>query len=210
MPGFVHVVDDDASFRTAIERRLKKAGYGVVTYSSAQELLDRLPNENEPGCILLDVRIPRLSGPALQICLGELGSILPIVFLTGHADVQTTVKAIKAGAEDVLTKPVSSQQLLDAIERALAHHNDLRGQRSRMEAVRSQIARFTPRERQVFDLVVKGRINKQIARELGTTERTIKAHRHQVMEKMKVRSLAELVSIAERILHAEGNKPVPD
>jgi FixJ family two-component response regulator len=199
LPGFVHVVDDDASFRTAIERRLKKAGYGVVTYSSAQELLDHLPHENEPGCILLDVRIPGLSGPALQVCLGELGSILPIVFLTGHADVQTTVKAIKAGAEDVLTKPVSSQQLLDAIERALAHHSDLRGQRSRMEAVRAQIARFTPRERQVFDLVVKGRINKQIARELGTTERTIKAHRQQVMEKAGVQSLAELVSIAERL-----------
>lgn len=207
MPGFVHVVDDDASFRTAIERRLKKAGYGVVTYSSAQELLDRLPNENEPGCILLDVRIPGLSGPALQVCLGELGSILPIVFLTGHADVQTTVKAIKAGAEDVLTKPVSSERLLDAIERALAHHSDLRGQRSRMETVRARIARFTPRERQVFDLVVKGKINKQIARELGTTERTIKAHRQQVMEKASVQSLAELVSIAERLgLLAQANK----
>ena len=126
MSGFVHVVDDDASFRTAIERRLKKAGYGVATYSSAQQLLDRLPNENEPGCILLDVRIPGLSGPALQVRLGELGSTLPIVFLTGYADVQITVKAIKAGAEDVLTKPVSSEQLLDAIERALAHHNNMR------------------------------------------------------------------------------------
>ena len=106
--GHVHVVDDDAAFRTAIERRLKKAGYEVVTYPSAQNLLDRLPNESEFGCILLDVRIPGLSGPELQDRLSELGSALPIVFLTGHADVPTTVRTIKAGAEDFLTKPVSS------------------------------------------------------------------------------------------------------
>jgi FixJ family two-component response regulator len=199
LSGFVHVVDDDASFRTAIERRLKKAGYGVATYSSAQQLLDRLPNKNELGCILLDVRMPGLSGPALQVRLGELASTLPIVFLTGYADVRTTVKAIKGGAEDVLTKPVSSEQLLDAIERALVHHNSMLGEKSRMEAVRAQILTLTPRERQVFDGVVKGKINKQIAGELGTTERTIKAHRHQVMKKANVQSLAELVSIAERL-----------
>jgi FixJ family two-component response regulator len=199
MPAFVHVVDDDASFRTAIERRLKKAGYEVVTYSSAQQLLDHGMNENESGCILLDIKIPGLSGPELQDRLRKLGSNLPIVFLTGHADVETTVKAIKAGAEDVLTKPVSSEQLLRAIELALAHQNDVRDQRNRMAAVRAHIAGLTPRERQVFDLVVKGKINKQIAHELGTTERTIKAHRHQVMEKANVRSLAELVSIAERL-----------
>ena len=116
MPGLVHIVDDDASFRTAIERRLKKAGYEVATYPSAQHLLDCLPDESELGCILLDVRIPGLSGPELQARLGELGSTLPIVFLTGYAEVQTTVRAIKAGAEDVLTKPVSSEELLGAIE----------------------------------------------------------------------------------------------
>ena len=130
MPGLVHIVDDDASFRTAIERRLKKAGYEVATHPSAQHLLDCLPSENELGCILLDVRIPGLSGPELQGRLSEIGSILPIVFLTGYADVQTTVRAIKAGAEDVLTKPVSSEELLGAIERALAHHEVMRGQRS--------------------------------------------------------------------------------
>jgi FixJ family two-component response regulator len=199
LPAIVHVVDDDASFRTAIERRLKKAGYEVATYPSAQQLLERLPDENEPGCILLDVRIPGLSGPELQRRLGELGSTLPIVFLTGHADTQTTVKAIKAGAEDFLTKPVLSEQLLQAVERALAHHEIVRGQRNRMEAVRARIATLTPRERQVFDLVVRGKINKQIAHELGTTERTVKAHRQQVMEKANVQSLAELVSIAERL-----------
>ena len=122
MPGVVHVVDDDASFRTAIERRLKKAGYEVATYPSAQHLLDRLPDQRGPGCILLDVRIPGLSGPELQGRLNELGSALPIVFLTGYADVPTTVQAIKAGADDFLTKPVSSDQLLRTIQRAMAHH----------------------------------------------------------------------------------------
>jgi FixJ family two-component response regulator len=195
----VHVVDDDASFRTAIERRLKEAGYAVATYPSAQLLLDHLPDEKEPGCILLDVRIPGLSGPELQGRLNELGSILPIVFLTGYADVQTTVRTIKAGAEDFLTKPVSSEQLLGAIERALAHYKTLRAQRSKLDVVRAQIATLTPRERQVFELVVRGKINKQIAHELGTTERTIKAHRQQVMEKAKTQSLAELVSIAEHL-----------
>jgi FixJ family two-component response regulator len=195
----VHIVDDDASFRTAIERRLKKAGYTVATYPSAQQLLAHLPDDKEPGCILLDVRIPGLSGPELQGRLNELGSILPIVFLTGYADVQTTVRTIKAGAEDFLTKPVSSELLLGAIERALAHHETVRAQRSKLDVVRAQIATLTPRERQVFELVVRGKINKQIAHELGTTERTIKAHRQQVMEKTKIQSLAELVSIAEHL-----------
>jgi FixJ family two-component response regulator len=199
LPGIVHVVDDDASFRTAIERRLKKAGYVVATYPSAQQLLDRLPDDNELGCILLDVQIPGLSGPELQGRLAEVGSTLPIVFLTGHADTQTTVRTIKAGAEDFLTKPVPSELLLQAIERALARHNVVRGQRSRLDEVRAHIAALTPRERQVFELVVRGKINKQIAHELGTTERTVKAHRQQVMEKAKVRSLAELVSIAEHL-----------
>ena len=199
MPGIVHVVDDDASFRTAIERRLKKAGYEVATYPSAQQLLERLPDGNASGCILLDVQIPGLSGPELQVRLNALGSSLPIVFLTGHADIQTTVKTIKAGAQDFLTKPVSSEQLLGAIERALAQHEIARAKRSRLDVMRAQIAAFTPRERQVFELVVRGKINKQIAHELGTTERTIKAHRQQVMEKSKVQSLAELVSIAEQL-----------
>jgi FixJ family two-component response regulator len=205
LSGRVHVVDDDASFRTAIERRLKLAGYDVATYPSAQQLLDRLPDENEPGCILLDVQIPGLSGPQLQGRLNELGSTLPIVFLTGHADTPTTVRTIKAGAEDFLTKPVESEQLLGAIERALARHATVRGERHRIEEMQALVAALTPRERQVFGLVVRGRLNKQIAHELGATERTIKAHRHQVMEKMKVQSLAELVSIAERLgLRGEG------
>jgi FixJ family two-component response regulator len=195
----VHVVDDDASFRTAVERRLKKAGYAVATYVSAQQLLDHLPDEDQSGCILLDVRIPDLSGPELQDRLGEAGSTLPIVFLTGYGDVPTSVRAIKAGAEDFLTKPVSSEQLLRAVEQAIAHHEVSRGVRRKLDAFRELLATLTPRERQVFERVVQGKINKQIAHQLGATERTIKAHRHRVMEKMKVQSLAELVSIAERL-----------
>ena len=198
MPGLVHIVDDDASFRTAIERRLRKAGYEVATYPSAQHLLDCLPSESELACILLDVRIPGLSGPELQARLSELGSTLPIVFLTGYAEIQTTVRAIKAGAEDVLTKPVSSEELIGAIERALARHQVTRSQRNKLNVVRAHIAKLTPREREVFDLVIRGKTNKQVSSVLGATERTIKAHRHRVMEKMQVRSLAELVSLAER------------
>jgi FixJ family two-component response regulator len=199
LPGRVHVVDDDASFRTAVERRLKKAGYEVATYPSAQHLLDRLPNESEPGCILLDVRIPGLNGPELQDRLSELGSTLPILFLTGHPDVPTTVRTIKAGAEDFLTKPVSSDELLRAIERAIAHHEVTRSPNSKLDIIRAHIAALTPRERQVFLLIVRGNTNKHVARALGGTERTIKAHRRKVMEKMQVQSLAELVSFAQRV-----------
>ena len=156
VPGIVHVVDDDASFRTAIERRLKKAGYDVATYPSAQHLLDHLPDEKGSGCILLDVRIPGLSGPELQGRLSELGSTLPIVFLSGYADVPTTVRTIKAGADDFLTKPVSSDQLFGAIQRAIAHHEAARDAhavardaKGRLDAVRARLMLLTPREREV-------------------------------------------------------------
>jgi FixJ family two-component response regulator len=203
--GVVHIVDDDASFRTAMERRLKQAGYEVATYASAQPLLDRLASESVPGCILLDVRIPELSGPELQERLSELGSTLPIIFLTGHPDIPTTVRTIKAGADDFLTKPVTSNDLLRAIERAFARHEVERGLKSRLDVVRAHIATLTPRERQVFALVIRGNQNKQIAPELGSTERTIKAHRYRVMEKMQVHSLVELVSLAERVGVMSGN-----
>jgi FixJ family two-component response regulator len=199
LAGLVHVIDDDASFRAAVERRLKLAGYDVETYSSAQQLLDRLPDAEMPGCILLDVQMPGLSGLELQSRLIERGSVLPIVFVTGYADTPATVRAIKAGAEDFLTKPASSEQLIDAIERATARYQAARDQRSKFNSLRELVATLTPRERQIFNLIVRGKINKQIAYELGTTERTVKAHRHQVMEKMRVHSLAELVSNAERL-----------
>jgi FixJ family two-component response regulator len=210
VPGFVHIVDDDAPFATAMERRLKQAGYEVATYGSAQHLLDSLPRESIPSCILLDVRIPGLSGPELQERLSELGSTLPIIFLTGYPDIRTTVKTIRAGAEDFLTKPLSSDQLLRAVERAIGRHEVARSLKSKLDAVRSRIATLTPRERQVFELVVRGNMNKQIARALGRTERTIKAHRQKVMEKMQVRSVAELVSLAERVGllgDASGSQP---
>ena len=198
-PGFVHIVDDDASLRTALERRLKKAGYEVAAYASAQHLLDCLPSEGVPSCILLDVRIPGLSGTELQERLSELGSTLPIIFLTGHPDIPTAVRAMKAGADDFLTKPVKSDNLLRAIERAFARHQKLRDLQSKLDAVRARIGTLTPRERQVFELVIRGKTNKEVARAIGGTERTITAHRQRVMEKMQVQSLAELVSLAERV-----------
>jgi FixJ family two-component response regulator len=199
MQGFIHVVDDDASFATAMERRLKHAGYEAATYTSAGHLLDRLPSESIPSCILLDVRMPGLDGPALQTRLSELGSTLPIIFLTGHPDILTTVRAIKAGADDFLTKPVTSDDLLRAIGRAFARHQTSRDLQNKLDDVRARIGTLTPRERQVFAFVIRGNTNKQVGHALGCTERTIKAHRHRVMEKMQVRSLPELVSLAERV-----------
>jgi FixJ family two-component response regulator len=195
----VHIVDDDASFLVAMERRLKHAGYEVATYASALHLLVNLPTESIPSCILLDVRIPDMDGPALQKRLAELGSTLPIIFLTGYIDIPVTVQAIKAGAANVLTKPVSSDDLLRAIDRAIAHHEVTRVLKSKLDMVRAHVSTLTPRERQVFERVIRGDTNKQAARAIGCTERTIKAHRHRVMEKMQVQTLPELVSLAERI-----------
>jgi FixJ family two-component response regulator len=200
LPSVVYIVDDDVSFQTAIRRRLQLAGYEVQIYSSAEQFLDQQPNDNNrSGCLLLDVRIPGMSGPELQGRLHEAGSTLPIVFVSAHEDIQTTVQAVKAGAEDFLIKPVTSDVLLAAIERAIARHDVSRKLQSELNLLRAHIATLTPRERQVFDLVVRGKINKQIAFALGPTERTIKAHRHMVMEKMGVRSVAELVLIVERL-----------
>ena len=178
-------MDDDASFRTAIQRRLQKEGYQVETFSSAQQLLDRRPGQAESGCILLDVQLPALSGPELQRRLNDLGSTLPIVFITGHADISTTVQALKAGADDFLTKPVKSGELVGAIERALTRYEETRGLMRALDGHHVRLASLTPRERQVFDLVVRGKINKQIAHQLGTAERTIKAHRQRVMERWR-------------------------
>jgi FixJ family two-component response regulator len=197
--GFVHIVDDDAAFLKAMERHLKHGGYDVATYGSAQQLLDRLPSGNGPSCLILDVRMPGLDGPALQKRLGELGARLPIIFLTGHADTATIVRTIKAGAHDFLSKPVQSDILLRAIERAFLEQQASRGLHDKLDAVRTHVATLTPRERQVFQLIIGGSTNRQIGRALGATERTIKAHRHRVMEKMQVRTLAELVSLAEQV-----------
>ena len=193
------MVDDDPSFRRAIQRHLELAGYQVEIYPSAEHFLDRRPDEGQPGCILLDARLPDLSGAELQRHLNKLGSTLPIVFITGHADISTTVQALKAGADNFLTKPVQSDELVGAIERALARCENTRGLMRALDGHHIRLASLTPRERQVFDLVIRGKINKQIAHQLGTAERTIKAHRQRVMEKMQVQSIAELVSVAVRL-----------
>jgi FixJ family two-component response regulator len=177
--GTVHVIDDDASFRTAVERRLSKANYAVVTYPNAEQLLNELSDQSGPGCILLDVRLPGLSGPELQGQLSACGSILPIVFLTGYPDVPTTVSAIKAGAEDFLTKPIKSEELLRAVERAIARHKTSRELKAKIDALRARVSTLTPRQRLVLELVVRGKQNKQIAHQLVSTQRTIKAHRQE-------------------------------
>jgi FixJ family two-component response regulator len=196
MPAVIHIVDDDASFQKSLAQLLRALGYEVVSYSSAEQLLEA-PPDARLGCILLDVRMPGLSGPDLQDRLTQLGSSLPIVFLSGHGTVQTSVRVIKAGAEDFLLKPIAKEELLNAIGRALDRCRAALAQRERMAALQARLARLTPRERKVFALVARGQINKQIAFALGTTERTIKAHRQKVMHKLNAQSLLELAAIAD-------------
>jgi FixJ family two-component response regulator len=194
----IHIVDDDKSTRTAVGRVLRAAGYQVSLYESADQLLENLP-ATDRGCVLLDVQMPGLNGPQLQEILAKIGFGLPIVYLTGHGDIPTSVRAIKAGAEDFLSKPAPKKVLLEAIERALQRYDKTHARDVRLRAFRKCYSALTPRERQVFGFVVRGRLNKQIAHELGTSERTIKAHRHNIMAKFKINSLAELVSIAENL-----------
>jgi RNA polymerase sigma factor (sigma-70 family) len=197
--GFaIHVVDDDASFRVAVGRLLRSSGYEVTEYASAAELLSRFPASTVGCCILLDVKMPGISGPELQGRLAEKGTPPPIIFLTGHGDIPMSVRALKAGAEDFLTKPVSLEALLAAIGRAEARYRSQSEQLDRLKAWRVRLEKLTPREREVFELVVRGKMNKEIAYELGMTVRTVKAHRHRVMEKLTIGSFAELVSVAER------------
>ncbi len=194
----IHVVDDDSSVRKALARVLRAAGYQVGLYESANQLLDNLPAPTR-GCVLLDVQMPGLSGPQLQEMLGKVGFELPIIFLTGHGDIPSSVRAIKAGAEDFLAKPAPKKDLLEAIERALLRYDRAHEHHIRLKELRERFSTLTSREREVFSLVVRGHLNKQTAHELGTSERTIKAHRHSIMEKFGVKSLAELVSIADTL-----------
>ncbi len=194
----IHIVDDEPSFRTAVARLLRASGYQVALYDSGEQFLEKLPRA-EPGCILLDMRMAGVGGLEVQARLSKQGNILPIVFLTGHGDIPGSVRAIKAGAEDFLSKPVSKAKLLEAVERALLRYEEQRQQRDRLDDLRALVSTLTPRESAVFALVVRGKLNKQIAHELGTSVRTVKAHRHAVMEKLKVRSLAEAVLIGEQL-----------
>ncbi len=199
MLPIVHLVDDDASFRNALTRLLRHEGYEVVGYENAQQFLDRLPKESEPGCILLDVLMPGLSGPLLQDQLARVGSTLPIIFLTGHGDIPTSVHAIKTGAEDFLTKPVPRATLIGSIQKALARQSQRLEHENEFNTMQALLENLTQRERQVFDLIVQGKLNKQVAFDFGISERTIKAHRHRVMEKLRVKTVAELVSFATRL-----------
>ena len=194
----IHFVDDDKPFRTALSRVLNASGYEVADYDSAAGFLQSIEH-SKPGCILLDVQMPTLGGLQLQQELAKLSHAWPIIFLTGQGDIPTSVLAIKAGAEDFLTKPVSSKILLATIDRALLRYQSLQKSHDQLSSFKSLIATLTPRESEVFALMVRGKLNKQIAFQLGTSERTIKAHRHMVMQKLNVHSFAEAVSIAERL-----------
>jgi len=205
----IHVVDDDEAFQAAMARLLRAAGYEVRSYVNAGEfLLARF--DEAPGCILLDVRMPGPSGLDLQDALVRRFDQLPIIFLSGCGDIPTTVRAIKAGAVDFLTKPVQKEALLGAIETALARDAERRAYSRRLATIRGRYERLTPREVEVFERVVAGKMNKEIAGELHTAERTVKAHRARVMEKMGATSIAELVHIAEQLQSAAyGNFPIP-
>lgn len=193
----VYIVDDDDAYRKAMTRLITAKGYNAVAFASAEEFL--AASVSGHGCLLLDVRMPGLSGLQLQQELAERTDIPPIIFVTGHASVPMSVAAIKAGAEDFLSKPISADVLFPVIEAALARSAARTQQRSIHAELRERFEQLTPREREVFELVIRGRLNKQIAFELGTTERTIKAHRQQVMSKMAADTVQQLVTMAQKL-----------
>ena len=194
----IHVVDDDQSFRAAVIRLLRAAKYEVRGYASASEFLDSNSCGGQ-GCILLDLRMPGVSGLDLQQSLERMEERLPIIFLTGHGDIPASVRAMKAGAVDFLTKPVRREALLAAVQNALSLDAKGRAARAVLRELQNRYENLTPREREVLVHVVSGKLNKQIAFDLGTAERTIKAHRASIMEKLGVPSVAELVRLAQEL-----------
>jgi len=194
----IHVVDDDDSLREAVMRLLRVAGYEVRGYATSGEYL-MMQSASEAGCIILDVCMPSPNGLDLQAALTSKGNGLPIIFLTGHGDIAMSVRAIKAGALDFLTKPVQREALLRAVRTALMQDATNRLHQDHVKSLQARLSALTPREGAVFSLVVKGMLNKQIAAALGIAERTVKAHRAQVMAKMQAESLAELVRIADQL-----------
>ena len=199
----IHIVDDDESLRGALQRLLSAAGYRTKTYASAGEFLLEPPGDS-PGCLLLDLRLPGPSGLDLQEALARHGIGLPVVFLTGHGDLATGVRAMKAGAVDFLTKPVEREPLFAAVARALELDAAQRAVRGAARELRARFAQLTSREREVFELVVAGRLNKQIASQLGIAERTVKAQRAQVMAKLGAANAAELGRIAAQLRGRAG------
>jgi FixJ family two-component response regulator len=195
----VFLVDDDPSVRRAMARLIKSAGHQVQTFASAREFLEMRAGGQEAACLVLDVRMPGLSGTDLQRELQTLDRSVPIVFITGHGDIPTSVEAMKAGAVDFLPKPVKDTELLRAIKQALARAVRDRNQRNELADIQRRVEKLTRREHEVMAHVVRGLLNKQIAFELGTVEKTIKVHRARVMEKMQVDSLAELVRLAQKV-----------
>lgn len=194
----VFVIDDDRMIREGLQSLIRSVGLRVETFSSAQDfLLAKRPDA--PACLVLDVRMPGLSGLDLQLNLAEAGIHIPIIFITGHGDIPMSVRAMKEGAHEFLTKPVRGQDLLDAIQKAIASDRGLRKERQELSEIRSRFDTLTPREKEVLDLVVAGLLNKQIADQLGMSELTVKTHRAHVMEKTNAESLAHLVRMAERL-----------